>query len=133
MATADDWFHNGMSQLERSRGADSISEYERELTNAVDDFDRALELDPDHFGALRERGLTLARIDRHDEALESFWRAARLKSEDAGLQLAAAKSLLAVRQYDRAVSSFELVLKLRAGDDEATFGRAQALTALERN
>jgi tetratricopeptide (TPR) repeat protein len=131
--TAEDWFNVGLAALDRSRGADRDWEHYGDLEEAVDAFDHALAVDPTHFASLRERGFILAKLDQHEAALDSFVAAASLKLADADLQLAVAKSLQALKQFERALGEFDEVLRVRPGDDQALVGRAECLTALERD
>lgn len=133
MSTAEDWFKQGLAALDRSRGADRDWEYDSDLREAVDAFDHAIALDPNHLGAQRERGLLLARLEQHEAALDSLVVAANLGGADADLHLAAAKSLLALKLFDRALGAFDEVLGLRPNDDVALVGRAESLTALQRD
>jgi tetratricopeptide (TPR) repeat protein len=131
--TAADWFKEGQADLELSRGADSAREYEADLSRAVRCFDAAIALDAGHLDAHRERGLALAILGRHEEALDSFVTYVHQRPDDADVQLAVAQSLEKLGQWQRALGVFDEVLRLRPGDVEARFGRAMALTQLQRD
>jgi regulator of sirC expression with transglutaminase-like and TPR domain len=68
------------------------------LERALKTFDQRLSTEPAHHEALRERGFTLALLDRHEEALDSFVAAASQRPEDAAVQLAAARSLAELKR-----------------------------------
>ena len=63
MKDADAWVADGMRHLEMSWHTDYHSELIGELAAAVAAFDKALELQPNHSDALREKGLALERLD----------------------------------------------------------------------
>ena len=63
MKDADAWVADGMRHLEMSWHTDYHSELITELTAAVAAFDKALERQPDHPDALREKSLALERLD----------------------------------------------------------------------
>lgn len=131
--TAQGWFEQGMKDIDLSRGADTTSEYRGDLEDAVASLDRALALEPNHAGALWQRGLALASLDQHDAALDSFVALSRLKPHDPDVQLAVAQSLAATKQHEAALEAFERTLALRPDEEEARFGRAEQLTALARD
>lgn len=130
--TAEDWHRRGMAALELSRGADRTSEYDADLADALEYFDRAIALDQRHVQAQRERGLLLARLGQHDGAMDAFIAVANLQPVDPDLHLAAARSLHALRHFERALISYDEVLRQRDGDADASVGRAEALTSLSR-
>ncbi len=117
MKSAQAWFEKGMKA--------------RNPETAVAAFDEALGLEPGHLGALRERGLALAQLGRHEAALDSFVAAAAQTKDDPELLLAVAQSLAKLQRHAEALKSCEQVLTLRPGDEEALFGRADALMALD--
>ena len=63
MKDADAWVADAMRHLEMSWHTDYHSELIAELTAAVAAFDKALELQPGHPEALREKGLALERLE----------------------------------------------------------------------
>ena len=130
MKNAATHFEEGMKAIALSRSADYHSEYIGDLESGVAAFDEALGLEPTHLEALRERGLALALLDRHEAALDSFVAAAAQVKNDPELLLAVAQSLVKLRRHDEALKAFEQVLALSPGDEEARFGRADTLMAL---
>ena len=73
MKDADAWVADGMRHLEMSWHTDYHSELIAELTAAVAAFDKALELQPGHPEASREKRLALERLDAvtHDAGAPS--------------------------------------------------------------
>ena len=133
MKSAADWFEEGLAALELSRTADHHSEYVGDLETALTAFDRTLALEPSHPRAAAQRGLSLARLGRHAEAVEALASALRLTPADAELLLAQAQSLQQMSALDDALRAYEDVLRSRPDDSEALFGRAEALESLRRH
>lgn len=133
MKTADQFFEEGMQAISLSHHADYRSEFLGDLQDAVAAFDQALALEPKHLRALQQRGLALALLERHEDALDSFVAAASLAPADADLHLAVAQSLTKLGRPEAALASFDEVLRLRPGDDEALFSRATTLMVLRRD
>ena len=133
MTTATEWFEKGMAAISLSRHADYGSEFIGDLEDAVGAFGEVLALEPGNLGALRERGLALALLDRHEEALDAFVAATRLAPLDAELRLAVAQSLLRLDHPEAALEALDEVLRLRPDDAEALFSRASVLMVLKRD
>ncbi len=133
MSSAAEWFEKGQAAIARSHTADYGSEYRGDLERAIEAFDQALALEPNHREALHERGLAQALLGHHEAALDSFVAASAQAPGDANLRLAIGQSLAKLEKYEAAESAFDEVLRLRPGDEAALFGRANALMALRRD
>src|SRR5688572_9202382 len=107
MKSAAQWFEDGLAALELSRSADSHSEYVGDLESALAAFDRTIALDPSHPHAAAHRGLALARLGRHAEAVDALAAALDLTPSDADLLLAQAQSLQQIGALDDALRTYE--------------------------
>ena len=133
MKSADDWVKEAMHRIEMSWHADYHSELIGDLEAAVAAFVNALALQPDHFEALSQKGLALARLDRHEEAAATLAQAIRLRPDHTELWLQQAESLSRVMRYEETLAACEVVLQRRAGDRDAMFLKARILAALGRD
>ena len=98
---------------------------------ALAGFRALLESDPDDPLVLRYLAITLDRLERHDEAIESLRRALEIRPDNAALHFFLGVSAWKARQVDLAVESFRRAAAL--APDSAYAERAQGyLGALER-
>ena len=133
MKDADARFKEAMHRIEMSWHADYQSELIGDLEAAVAALDQALALQPDHFEALSQKGLALARLDRHEEAAATLAQAIRLRPDHTELWLQQAESLSRVMRHEEALAACDVVLQRRAEDRDALFLRARMLNALGRD
>ncbi len=109
---------------------------------AVDAFDRALELNPDNWEAMTHRGLALERVGRLDDALAAHERAIELDPADPRAYLNYATTLQAAGRLERALAEYQRALALDPDMTETYLGLAtvyrrmgwfdEALRAVER-
>lgn len=128
LKTADEWFTEGMRQLDLSRSADTSSDYQGDLEAACAAFEQCLTLNTGHLEALRQRGLTLLSLERHTEALDCLVAAAAQRPDDRELLFAAAKCTSALGEFANAVPLWERVRALSPGEADIAFELARALT-----
>ena len=133
MKSVDDWFNDGMADIELSWHADYQSELVGDLESAIADFDQALALKRDHVEALIQKGLALARLGRHDEAETTFGQAIQLKRGAPEPWLQRSKSLANLGRHEEALTACDEVLLRRPEDADAWFRRAEMLDALGRD
>jgi protein O-GlcNAc transferase len=74
---------------------------------ALDAYDLALRINPDHVEALQNRGLVLTQLGRHAEALETYDRALSCDPWDIRTQINRARSLEGIGQYREAIAVYE--------------------------
>ena len=77
---------------------------------AIDDFDRAIKLAPDHVGALYSRGLTYSNKGQWERAIKDYDQAIKLSPNNVMAITNRGNAYLALKQYDRAIA------RLRPGD-----------------
>ena len=78
------------------------------LEKAIDMFDRALQMDPDHSDALNGKGVALTRQGAYDDALE-LYRQALLRQDDNGIRMNVALTYYLKGERDTADRLFEEV------------------------
>jgi tetratricopeptide (TPR) repeat protein len=99
-----------------------------ELEKALDLYDRALEQDPEHVGALAGRGLCYLDLESYEEAIRSFQEALRQDPENADALLGAAEAYRSTGKAAEAIRHYERYLLVHPDGDEAPVAR----TALEQ-
>lgn len=132
-STAAAWYQRGLEALELSRSADTQSELRGDRESAVEAFDRALALEPQHAQAQYLRGRTLADLDRHEEALDSLAVAQQLLPDDPSPTRAAAHSFHRLGRHLDALAAAEHSLARAPRDADLAFLRAELLTRLHRS
>lgn len=86
---------------------------------AVEEFKKALALDPRSAEAHHQLGNAFKSLQRHAEAVVSLRRASELAPKNAAIWLNLGVSLLALSARDEAIASFQRAIKLEPGRPEA--------------
>ncbi len=88
---------------------------------AIEAFENALEIDPDHVPAIYNLGIAYQRKGEYRKALENFRRAQKANPEHPPIYHAMGQVLMDLRRWDEAVGSFRKVIEL---DPDNTLGLA---------
>lgn len=99
---------------------------------AVESFDRGIELNRNNAGAWYYRGLSLMKLKRNEDAIGSFDNALRI---NAGMQEAWTQRGLVLGvtgRCEEAIDSFDRAIKLKPDDAAAWLGRGAALAILNK-
>jgi tetratricopeptide (TPR) repeat protein len=99
---------------------------------AITDFERALELQPDHFRSLAGRGETYRLMGRYDQALADFTRAIDLDPTDIWAIGDRGQTYRAMERYDEALADFTKAIDLDPTDAWAIASRGATYQAMER-
>jgi tetratricopeptide (TPR) repeat protein len=86
---------------------------------ALNDYDRVLQLDPTHAAAALNRGALYLQEGRHEQAMADFRRALELGADGASVHYNLALANLALRDPDAAIAEARLALKQNAGHQMA--------------
>ena len=100
--------------------------YRKRFDEAVENFDRAIALDPDFAEAWISRGIALFALGRFGEAAASYDRALALHP-DAEIFSIRGLALYMLGRLDEAIASYDRALALQPDYAEAHLNRAQAL------
>jgi Flp pilus assembly protein TadD len=84
--------------------------------DAIDQFNKALTIKPDHASAEANLGNAFLRMGQLDEAIVYYEKALQLKSDSAEFQYNLANALLRKGEFDEAVSHFRRALELKPRD-----------------
>ena len=120
------------------RGVDLYYKQGR-FIDAVECFDRVIEMDPAHMEAWRERGICLKELGRYEEALQCFDRAIDLGGKVPATYYAKGETLERLGRetgdyslYERAIEYFDLVLQKEPENVNAWNYRGVCLKELGR-
>jgi tetratricopeptide (TPR) repeat protein len=95
--------------------------------DAVTDFLRALELDPEFAEAAYNLGVTYQKLDSHEKAVKQFQAAIDLRPRNAGYYYAMGNSYFHLGRYDLAVNAFEQALSVKPNYLKAQYSLAASL------
>jgi tetratricopeptide (TPR) repeat protein len=99
---------------------------------ALEAYNRALELRPDLPEALSNRGILLRRLGRYEEALRDYNRALELRPDLPEAMLNRGVALGKLRRYEEALKDENRALELRPDDPNTLANRSSTLTSLGR-
>ena len=114
---------------------ESYSEFEasiRRFDEALQSYDRAIQLKPDYPEAHNNRGIVLQELERFDEALQSYDRAIQLKPDYPEAYNNRGIALQELRRFDEALQSYDRAIQLKPDYPEAHYNRGNALKELRR-
>lgn len=97
-----------------------------QTSEALEDLDAALLIDPRHGEALRLRGACLAKLGRPDEALADLDQAIEVGPKDVRALLERGQVRYALGRHADAARDFDHVLQLKPGNATASAGRGHA-------
>ncbi|MBW0004110.1 MAG: tetratricopeptide repeat protein [Hyphomicrobiales bacterium] len=104
----------------------------KRFSEALESFDRALALAPDHVETLTNRGAVLHELKRPEEALASFDEALAIDPRHLGALMNRAITLKELGRLDEALSSYERALTVDPANADAISNRGSVLFALNR-
>jgi tetratricopeptide (TPR) repeat protein len=95
--------------------------------DAVTEFKRAVDLDPEFAEAIYNLGVTYQKLNAHDKAVEQLELAIDLRPKNADYVYALGNSYFHQQQYDRAVREFDRAVELNAIHLKAQYSLAVSL------
>jgi tetratricopeptide (TPR) repeat protein len=99
---------------------------------ALENYNRALALHPQHAEALSNRGNTLKALNRLEEALDSYDKAIALQPDYVLALTNRGAVLFDLKRYDDALASYDRALVIRPDHVQALYNRAGTLHALQK-
>ena len=121
---------NGLLEVENNpqtwfnRGRDWL---DRDDTQALAAFDRAIALDPNHYRAWIDRGIALSNLNRYEESLAAYDRALELQPRNDLALANRGNSLFDLERYEEAIASWNQALAINAQDTETWHNKGMAL------
>src|SRR5216683_635599 len=102
--------HHVLAVVQASQGKNDL---------ALTSYNRALAVQPNHAGALNNRGVTLHVLGRFDEALANFDHALVLQADYVDALCNRGNTLHALKRFDEALANYDRAIVLRPGVVEA--------------
>jgi tetratricopeptide (TPR) repeat protein len=106
----------------------AAGDYER----ALEEYSRALEMQPEDRVLVANRGVALLRLGRHDEALQGLNRSLQLRPDDPDTLMNKGIVLRNLGHYDEALQAYDRALKLRPDHPDTLNNKGVALAHLHR-
>jgi protein O-GlcNAc transferase len=99
---------------------------------ALQNYNRALALRPNHAPTLYNRGVTLQRLRRWQEALQSYDRAVSIRPDFVVALVNRGSILRDLKRYEDALKSYDAALAIKPGTAELYYNRGNVLRDLRR-
>lgn len=110
-----------------------VAAQQKNSETAVALFEQALAINPDHTGALNDRGNALRDLGRHEEALASYDRALTIEPSHALALYNRGNALMDLARHTEALASYDRALAVEPDHADAHYNRGNALSALKRH
>ena len=114
--------------LEKGRILDADRNYEE----AMDSYDKALEVKPSYYEAWLSRGGMLYKLERKEEAIASYDKAIKFKPDSANTWVARGMALFALGRYEEVIASIDKAIEIEPRLYIASFIVGIMLSALGR-
>jgi len=116
-------------RLHRNRGLAyrNLKEYQR----AIEDYSRAIELDPTYVYAYNSRGLAYADLEEYQRAIEDYSRAIELDPTSVSAYNSRGDAYADLEEYQRAIEDYNRAIELNPTSDYAYNNRGLAYAELE--
>lgn len=99
-----------------------------QISGAIEDFSRAIQLSPEYHYAWYQRGIAYTRLRSDSAAVADFSRALEIKPNDPQSHFDRANALLLLNQYDGAIADYDKALALHPGSIVVHHNRGLALS-----
>jgi len=111
--------------------AETLLELKR-YRDALDAYNRAVELRPEYAEAWKGQGNTLLELKRYEEALDAYDKAIQVQPNYLEAWNNRGKALDHLQRYEEAINSFDAALKIKPDDLEAWNGRGNVQIKLQQ-
>ncbi|MEH1905399.1 MAG: tetratricopeptide repeat protein [Nostoc sp.] len=99
---------------------------------ALQDFDRAIELNPKYAWAIASRGETYRLMERYPEALQDFDRAIELNSKYTWAIASRGETYRSIKRYPEALQDFDQAIELDSKSDWVIASRGETYRSIKR-
>jgi CHAT domain-containing protein/tetratricopeptide (TPR) repeat protein len=107
------WAWNTLGNIQRE-GADYVEDMIKRYNKALESYDKALEISPNHFFATYSRGFCLSRIGNDIEALRSIEKALKLNSDDCDVYRCLGTVYCNIKDYDKSIKNYNKAIELES-------------------
>jgi len=99
---------------------------------AIEDYDRAIELNPNFAEAYNNRGVAYAELNEHERAIEDYEKAIALNPNFAEAYNNRGVAYAELNKYERAIKDYDRAIALNPNDAEAYGNRGIAYSKIQR-
>jgi len=117
--TAEDWVKKGDELFLNGYGEEALEAY-----------DKAIELDPNDMAAWLAKGTALSCLERHYESIDAYMRATEIDPESDQAWGAMGYELLLMKRYNQSIEAYERVLQIDPKNARAWEEKGEALAEL---
>ena len=104
----------------------------KKYDEAIEDYNKAIELAPDNAKIYDERGLIYDKLEKYDEAINDFTKAIQIAPNSSKFYRSRGSSYGALGKYDEAIGDFTKAIQLDPNDKESYKRRASVYALLEK-
>lgn len=108
----------------------AVNNSNKNYSNALENFEKALTINPLYIDALISQASTLVALNRRPEALQCFDRIAKMDSNDYRFLVTKAKLLLKLHLYDDILPLYDKIIALRPNVVQSYISKAQVYARL---
>ena len=100
---------------------------------AIEAYNKALEIKPDYHKAWNHKGLSLAALEKHNEAIEAYNSALEIKPDKYEAWNNRGLSLAALGKHNEAIEAYDKALEIKSDLHESWYNRGISLAALGKH
>ncbi len=119
--SAEDWFNKGKALYAQAKYGEAVTA-----------FDKAIEIDPQHYGAWAKKADCLTAVGRDEEAIEAAERAIEIDPQDTGPWAYKACALRHLGRYEEALSAIDRAVEIDPNYGGGWYDKGTYLTLLGR-
>ena len=106
--------------------------YLHEYEDAIESYQKAIELNPEDAGAYYNMGISYDNIEAYEKAIEAYQKAIELNPEDAGVYYNMGISYDNIEAYEKAIEAYQKAIELNPEDARAYNNMGVSYENLER-
>ena len=105
----------------------------KEHVKAIENYNKAIELNPNYEEAWFNKGFELGKLERHEEAIAYFDKAIELNPTDEEAWFSKGNELGDLEKHEEAIECYDKAIELNPNYEEAWFGKGYTLGDLEKH
>jgi tetratricopeptide (TPR) repeat protein len=99
---------------------------------AIDCFDKAIEITPNEVKALRGKASVLGRLEKYQQAIDCFDKAIKITPNDYGLHKSKGTAYYYLEKYEQAIDCYDRAIEIDSTDEGAWKSKGSCLYAIEK-
>ena len=102
----------------------------KQYAKAIENFDKILEIEPNHIATLSNKGAALIELEKYEEAIENFDKILEMESTDVATLGNKGVALINLERHEEAIENFDKILEIEPGNLSAIKNRSIAFKKL---